>query len=109
MVIASHQVWDDGLTDHIDEGEICYLYDYELLIHRSISEKCKYSFGKGRGRVNAIMVCIDHFSHNSSTVVGHRATTNISEWSGFRPYHHDHCLASNEDENNILLRVDVIT
>ena len=55
------------------------------------------------------MVCIDHFSHNSSRVVGHRATTNISEWSGFRPYHHDHCLASSEDENNILLRVDVIT
>ena len=41
VVIASHQVWDDGLTDHIDEGEIRYLYGYELLIHRSISEKCK--------------------------------------------------------------------
>lgn len=41
VVIVSHQVWDDGLTDHIDEGEIRYLYGYELLIHRSISEKCK--------------------------------------------------------------------
>ena len=34
--------------------------------------------------------------------VARRPETFMSEWSGFRPYH---CLASNDDWNNILLRV----